>query len=37
MSYYIHTFPTTVAMKGLPGHVQAQDILSFLDGMFEVP
>ncbi len=35
-SYYVHTSPTTVALKGLPVNVSLPDILGFLDGVYEV-
>ena len=35
-SYYVHTSPTTVAIKGLPFSATTPEILAFFDGIFEV-
>jgi len=36
-SYYVHACPTTVVLKGLPLTTTAQDIMTFFDGVFEIP
>ncbi len=35
-TYYVHASPTTVVLKGLPPHAGPNDILTFLDGVYEV-
>lgn len=35
-TYYVHASPTTVILKGLPPHAGLTDILSFLEGVYEV-
>ncbi len=34
--YYMHSCPTTVAVKGLPYTTQIPELLAFLDGIYEV-
>ena len=35
-SYYVQSCPSSVIMKGLPFNAQMQDVLAFLEGVFEV-
>jgi len=35
-AYYVPLSPSSVAVKGLPPTIQAQDILTFLDGSYQV-